>query len=139
MKDSVATPQRRVRLDFRGYEELEHAAQAVRSDLSTAAAIGRSLWVANDEFATVERLVRQDDGGYAGHEIVDLAQLFDLPEGPGGEMDIEGLDIDGGYLWVVGSHSLTRDKPEPDENDPQEALAELTIPKRSTNFFCNFI
>jgi hypothetical protein len=53
MKDLVATPQRRVRLDFRGQEELEHAAQAVRSDLSTAAAIGRSLWVANDEVATV--------------------------------------------------------------------------------------
>lgn len=126
MKDSVATPQRRVRLDFRGHEELEHAAQAVRSDLSTAAAIGRSLWVANDEFATVERLLRQDDGSYAGHQVVDLAKLFELPEGAGGEMDIEGLDIDGGYLWVVGSHSLTRDKPEPDENDPQEALAELT-------------
>ena len=126
MNQPVATPERRVRLDFRSHDGLGHADQAVRSDLSTVAAQGRSLWVANDEFATIERLLRQDDGSYAGHEILPLAELFDLPEGAGGEMDIEGLDVADGYLWVVGSHSLTRDKPRPDENDPNQALAELT-------------
>jgi len=126
MNQPVATPERRVRLDFRTDDELQHADQAVRSDLSTVAAQGRCLWVANDEFAAVERLLRQDDGSYAGHEIVHLGKLFDLPEGAGGEMDIEGLDIDGGYLWVVGSHSLTREKPKPGEHDPDEALARLT-------------
>jgi hypothetical protein len=124
MKQPVATPDRRVRLDFRAHDELEHADQAVRSDLSTVAAKGRCLWVANDEFATVERLLRQSDGSYAGHKIVHLAELFDLPEGAGGEMDIEGLDVADGYLWVVGSHSLTREKP--GEHDPDEALARLT-------------
>ena len=126
MNHTVATPERRVRLDFRAHDELEHAEKAVRSDLSTVTAAGRCLWVANDELATVERLLRQDDGSYAGHEIVHLAELFDLPEGAGGEMDIEGLDIADGYLWVVGSHSLTRDKPKPHENDAAAALAELT-------------
>jgi Protein of unknown function (DUF3616) len=126
MKDSPAAPDRRVRLDFRAHEQLEHADQAVRSDLSTVAAAGRCLWVANDEFATVERLVRQDDGSYAGHEMVHLGTLFDLPEGAEGEMDIEGLDVDGGYLWVAGSHSLTREKPKPGKHDPDEALARLT-------------
>ena len=115
-----------MRLDFRAHDDLDHADQAVRSDLSTVATQGRCLWIANDEFASVERLVRQDDGGYSGHEVVYLGELFDLPEGEDGEMDIEGLDVDGGYLWVVGSHSLTREKPKPDEHDPDDALARLT-------------
>ena len=126
MRESFARPARRVRLDFRAHGELEHADQPVRSDLSGVAAAGRCLWVANDELATVERLSRQDDGSYAGHEIVHLAEVFDLPEGAGGEMDIEGLDVADGYLWVVGSHSLTREKPKPGEHEPAEALARLT-------------
>ena len=126
MRESFARPARRVRLDFRANGELEHADQPVRSDLSGVAAAGRCLWVANDELATVERLSRQDDGSYAGHEIVHLAEVFDLPEGAEGEMDIEGLDIADGYLWVVGSHSLTREKPKPGEHEPAEALARLT-------------
>jgi Protein of unknown function (DUF3616) len=126
MRETVATPERRLRLDFRAHQELEQADQAVRSDLSTVAAEGRCLWVANDEFASIERLLRQDDGSYAGHERVHLAKLFDLPKAADGEVDIEGLDVDGGYLWVVGSHSLTREKPKPDEHDPEEALARLT-------------
>ena len=126
MSEPVARPDRRVRLDFRAHHDLAHADQAVRSDLSTVAAAGRCLWVANDEFATVERLVRQADGSYAGHEVVHLAELLDLPEGAAGEMDIEGLDVEDGWLWLVGSHSLTRDKPKPGEHDPAAALARLT-------------
>jgi len=126
MNDPFAAPARRVRLDFRAHGELEHADEPLRSDLSGVAAAGRCLWVANDELATVERLTRQDDGSYAGHEIVQLAEIFDLPDGAEGEMDIEGLDVADGYLWVVGSHSLTREKPEPGEHDPAEALARLT-------------
>jgi hypothetical protein len=92
MSESPATPERRVRLDFRTHDELDHADQAVRSDLSTVTAKGRCLWVANDEFATVERLTLQGDASYAGHEALRLATVFDLPEGADGEMDIEGLD-----------------------------------------------
>ena len=40
-------------------------------------------------------------------------------------MDIEGLAVDDGWLWVTGSHSLTRDKPDEDD-DHEAALAELT-------------
>ncbi|MCC2662903.1 MAG: hypothetical protein K0S35_825 [Geminicoccaceae bacterium] len=133
MSEEVAVPARRVRLDFRGHGELGHADQAVRSDLSTVTAQGRCLWVANDELATVEQLTRQDDGSYAGHEVLHLAEVFDLPEAARGEMDIEGLDIEGGYLWVVGSHSLTREKPKPGEHDPAEALARLTEVKHHPN------
>ena len=89
--------------------------------------------VANDEFAPVERLTQGRDGSYAGHEIMHLAEVFDLPEGADGEMDIEGLDIADGYLWVVGSHSLTREKPKPGEHDPDAALARLTEVKQHPN------
>ena len=121
-----AKPERRVRLDFRDHADGEAAQQEVRSNLSSVTACGRCLWVSNDELATVERLLRQDDGGFAEHVVMQLAELFDLPEDEGGEMDIEGLDIADGYLWVVGSHSLTRAKPKPGENDAAEALARLS-------------
>jgi hypothetical protein len=133
MSETMAEPERRVRLKFRAQGELAHADEAVRSDLSTVAALGRCLWVANDEFASLERLTRQDDASYAGHEIVHLAEVFDLPEGAEGEMDIEGLDIADGYLWVAGSHSLTREKPNPGEHDPDAALARLTEVKQHPN------
>jgi hypothetical protein len=32
-----------------------------------------------------------------------------------GEIDIEGLDVDGGYLWLVGSHSAKRKKFDPEK------------------------
>jgi hypothetical protein len=122
----AAEPGRRVRLDFRRHDELGHADEPVRSDLSTVTAAGRCLWTANDELATVERLVRQKDGSYGDHQPVHLAELFDLPEGADGEMDIEGLDVADGFLWITGSHGLTREKPKPGEHDAAEALARLT-------------
>jgi hypothetical protein len=132
MSEGRAVPARRVRLDFRAHGKLGEADEALRA-VSTVAARGRCLWVANDELATVERLTRQDDGSYAGHEVLDLAEVFELPEGAAGEMDIEGLDIDNDYLWVVGSHSLTREKPKPGEHDAAEALARLTEVKHHPN------
>lgn len=124
----------RVPLRFRERDELEHVGDAVRMDLSAAAVLGRSLFLACDETATVERLVGGDDG-FGEHRSAALGDFFDLPEGPDGEMDIEGLDTDGGYLWITGSHSLTRDKPELDENDLAEALEELTDIDRDPNRF----
>jgi hypothetical protein len=126
MSEPAAEPARRVRLDFRRHDQLDHTDKPVRSDLSTVVAAGRCIWTANDELATVERLVLQADGSYGDHQPVPLAELFDLPEGADGEMDIEGLDIADGHLWVAGSHSLTREKPKPGEHDAAEALARLT-------------
>jgi hypothetical protein len=126
MSEPAAEPARRIRLDFRRHDQLDHADKPIRSDLSTVAAAGRCLWTANDELATVECLVLQEDGSYGDHQPVQLAELFDLPEGADGEMDIEGLDVADGHLWVVGSHGLTREKPKPGEHDAAEALARLT-------------
>ncbi|HEX6143240.1 MAG TPA: DUF3616 domain-containing protein [Geminicoccaceae bacterium] len=126
MAHQMAKVKRRVRLSFLEPDEIGHADEAPRGDLSAATSSGRCLWTSNDEFSGVERLVAADGGAFGRHQGFSLGDIFDLPEGPGEEMDIEGLDVDGGYLWVVGSHSLTREKPKPGEHDPEAALERLT-------------
>ena len=125
MASKSARPARRVRLEFRSADELPHADEPIRSDLSALALSGGTLWVTNDELATVERLMRTD-ARYGRHQPFHLGDFFELPGGSGDEMDIEGLEIDGGYLWVLGSHSLTREKPKPGSEDHVEALRRLT-------------
>jgi hypothetical protein len=130
---AFAEPIRRVRLTFRGHDELAHAHEPVRSELSAITSAGSCLFTANDELATVERLVRQEDGGYGHHRPFHMADFFDLPDGPDGGMDIEGLDVADGYLWVAGSHSLSRAKPKPGEHGEAEALARLTEVRHRAN------
>jgi len=118
------------------------AGEPVSADLSavTAASDGRSLWLASDETATVERIAAAslDSGGllFEGHTPFPLHDYLDLPEPRESdevEADIEGLTIDDGYLWLVGSHSLARKKPE--GQDPEEDLDRLTRIKRQANRF----
>jgi hypothetical protein len=130
-----ASPARTVRLDFRHHDELAHVHEAIRLELSALSLHGRSLWLSNDELATVERLLLQDDGSFGEHRFFALADMFDLPEGAEGRMDIEGLEVDptGPWLWVVGSHSLTRAKAIPGRHETGEALARLTELRRERN------
>lgn len=83
----------------------------IGEDVSALARVGRTLFCAADEGAAVQQLV-WDAGAkrYASHRCVPLAEVFDLPDGGDGEMDIEGLAVDDGWLWIVGSHSLKRPK-----------------------------
>jgi hypothetical protein len=133
MAQPFAEPVRRVRLTFRDHDELAHAHEPVRSELSAITSVGSCLFTANDELATVERLVWQDGGGYGRHQPFHMADFFELPDGGDGGMDIEGLDVADGYLWVVGSHSLSRAKPKPHEHDAAEALARLTEVRHRVN------
>lgn len=114
------------RLEFRHRDELTHVLDPVRRDLSAAASAGDDLFVAGDETATVERLTRDEDGNWRHHHNIAVGDFVDLPAGAIDEMDIEGLAIDDGYLWITGSHSLKRNKPEPSENTTADALDELT-------------
>jgi hypothetical protein len=82
----------------------------IAHDVSAAAAVGETLFVAADEAAYVEVLHRAGPNLLADHERVSLASMFDLPDGAE-EMDIEGLAAEDGWLWIVGSHSVTRRKP----------------------------
>lgn len=128
-----ARPRARGRLLFEHEESLDHVDDPLARDISAAASIGRCLFVASDEGATIERLVARGHGVYAEHEDIPLGVFFDLPDGPFGEMDVEGLAVDSGYLWIVGSHSLTRDEPEPASQDLGQALAELHDIDRDPN------
>ncbi|NNG25594.1 DUF3616 domain-containing protein [Telluria aromaticivorans] len=96
----------------------------LRDGLSVVLRMGQTLWVANDESISIERLslCEEDSSGRSsftqGHRQYALHDYFALPMPPHGETpddineaDIEGLASDGKYLWVTGSHSLRRKQP----------------------------
>ncbi|MGF1476641.1 MAG: DUF3616 domain-containing protein [Geminicoccaceae bacterium] len=130
-----AAPVAQVELYFKSEADIEHVNDPLRLDLSAAALVGQTLFVACDETATVESLTTDDWQVFRGHETHHLGDYFKLPDGPHDEMDIEGLTADDGFLWIVGSHSLTRDDPEPGDNSSEEALEELTDIDRDSNRF----
>ncbi|WP_191060037.1 DUF3616 domain-containing protein, partial [Geminicoccus harenae] len=109
-------------------------ADKARSDLSAVAFGGGYLWLATDEGAKIERLRRIDEQEFGDHRVFDLTRLLKLPVGEADpEIDIEGLAVDDGHLWIAGSHSFTRDKPELGENGQEEALDELADIDRNPN------
>jgi hypothetical protein len=123
----AAEPTRRLRLEFAHQDALPHVDDPIREDLSALALAERTLWTACDETAAVERLTRLSGNSFGAHRSFRLADYLDgLPGDADAEIDIEGLAIDGGYLWLVGSHGLTRDKPKRHEKDAAEALKRLT-------------
>ncbi|SFD25244.1 DUF3616 domain-containing protein [Massilia yuzhufengensis] len=96
----------------------------LRDGLSVALRMGDSLWLANDESVSLERLTvcQEDSTGNSSfareHRQYALHDYLDLPLPPHGETpddineaDIEGLACDGKYLWIAGSHSLRRKQP----------------------------
>ena len=110
----------------------------LRDDLScvVSSSDGRHLWLVSDETACIERLTYDPDGkGYGHHHTFDLRAMLDLPGDAEEEADIEGLAVADGWLWVVGSHSLARRKPDKEMEDPEKALARLTKVKREANRF----
>lgn len=134
MIHKAATPDARLRLTFHPHDAVDPALdKPVRNNISVAEAVGRCLFVGSDEGARIERLVAGPDGHYADHRSFALADFFDLPAGSEGEADIEGLTVDDGWLWVVGSHSLARRKPKPQEHSGDECLTRLTEVKREAN------
>lgn len=120
-----STPEATVELRFRSEDDLDRVDDPLREDASSLAVVGRNLFTSCDETATVECLLRDGDGAYDHHVNVALGEVFELPDGPDGEMDIEGLAVDDGWLYVCGSHSLKRDRPDEDE-DHEAALEALT-------------
>lgn len=107
----------------------------LRDALSAVVQIGDTLWVANDETAHLERLTRQgmDVTGnplYAAHTRFALHAYLQLPvaaDAEDNEVDVEGLAYHDGYLWLVGSHSLKRKKPQADHSTAKriERLAKI--------------
>jgi Protein of unknown function (DUF3616) len=120
-------------LHFQPHARLAHVDAPLPQNISAVAVVGRTLFAACDETATVERLVRTSYGDYRQQDSIALGDHFELPEGPAGEMDIEGLAIEGDFLWITGSHSLKRDKPDLASDDNAKALGELEDIDRNPN------
>jgi len=132
MTTTPAEPDRRILLDLAHDEAHAHLDEAIRSDLSVVAFHGRHLFTASDETAIIERLTEVGPRRFAKHETFDLHALVDLPE-KDREVDVEGIAVDRGWLWVTGSHSLARRRPKPDEHDPAKMLKRLTKVKAERN------
>ena len=131
--DKHSSTVRRVTLEFQDWGELPGIESPIRHDISAIGAIGSSIFVACDETASVERLTAGGDAKYSAHKHFALGEIFDLPDGPRGEMDIEGLDVDDGYLWITGSHSLKRDRPERDKHGAKLSLRRMLEIDRDPN------
>jgi len=95
---------------------LHFSADTPHLDLSAVAADGDVVWLGSDEGARVERLVRGADGAFGDHATFALDALLDLPGDEGEEVDVEGLAVHDGWLWVVGSHTLVRSKLEVEDD-----------------------
>ncbi|KQQ97694.1 hypothetical protein ASF77_06300 [Massilia sp. Leaf139] len=100
----------------------------LRDGLSVVLRMGRTLWLANDETVSLERLTleEKDSTGRSSftrdHRQFALHDFLRLPLPAHGETaddineaDIEGLACDGKYLWLTGSHSLRRKQPRADD------------------------
>lgn len=129
-------PTRTVELEFHPERDDLGKGKELRDGLSVALQIGDTLWVASDESISLERLSRIKGGNTGNyrygrqHQQFSLADYLRLPVAPPKdpadlhEVDVEGLDYADGYLWLVGSHSLKRKKPTPQEG-AQEARKQL--------------
>lgn len=99
-------------------------------NLSAIHTAGPHLWLAGDETATVERLSCDDPARpavYGDHVTFDLAGLVPLPGADDEEVDIEGMALVGGHLWVVGSHSAKRKKVKKHHSDAKAAKRLATV------------
>jgi len=107
------SPTATLRLEFNPERDDLLGEKELRDGLSVVLQIGNTLWVANDESISLERL--SVHGGQ--HKQFSLAEYLRLPVAPTGdpaeleEVDVEGLGYEGGNLWLTGSHALKRRRP----------------------------
>jgi hypothetical protein len=83
-------------------------------DLSAIGQVGPYLVIGGDEAVgpdndlnIIQVLSKQEDGQYVvGEDIL----LPDVDKNDGRELDIEGIAVDGNFIYVIGSHSFRRNK-----------------------------
>lgn len=97
------------------------------TNLSAAAREGDALFLADDEGASFSRLVPDRDGWVRDAEFA-LADLLDLAW-PDEEPDLEGLAVEDGWLWIVGSHARTREKVEKAQGETIDLAVLATLRK----------
>jgi hypothetical protein len=108
-------PRKSYVLDFRAKAVSgKNKTSSYGSNISGLAVAGHTLFCASDETSSIERLDFDDKTeSFRTHQSYPLGKLFPQLAGAKKEADIEGLAIDGGYLWVAGSQSLKRSVAEP--------------------------
>lgn len=104
----------------------------IREGISSIACTGKYLWVAGDENISIQRLELLEDGTYGKAKNYFLKDFIELPSSED-EADIEGMDIQGNYLWVVGSHSYKRKKIRSSKSDLEKELTRLRKTKLGPN------
>ncbi|WP_133271460.1 DUF3616 domain-containing protein [Hymenobacter radiodurans] len=97
----------------------------VRDGLSTVLRTGDNLWLSCDERTTIERLRLVGPHEFGEHCSYELTDLLDLPSDEDEEIDIEGMGEADNYLWLIGSHSLKRKKPDHKDTDTAKQIARL--------------
>jgi hypothetical protein len=90
-----------------------------RDNVSALVVRGDHLWLGGDEGTAIDRMTRDATGNFDSHVRFQLKDLLALPAAPKEEIDIEGLDVDGGYLWLIGSHSAKRKKVDEELSDAE--------------------
>lgn len=125
----MTQPLTTIRLDLDAPPDGSASAGEIRESISAVMQVGRHLWLGCDETATLERLTELGDGRWGQHRSFRLADLLDLPGGADAEVDVEGLAWDPPYLWITGSHSRKRRRPDPDDewDDFADALAGVDV------------
>ncbi|GAB2772610.1 hypothetical protein HNQ93_000792 [Hymenobacter luteus] len=120
-------------LRFNPKLSLNASGKHVRDGLSSTLRTGDNLWVSCDERTSIERLRLTGPREFGQHCSYELTELLDLPSDKTEEIDIEGLAEGEHYLWIVGSHSLARKKPDADGKDPAKEIARLAQVKSEAN------
>ena len=103
--------------------------EKIRDNVSAIVLHGNHLWLGGDEGTSIHRMTRDASGNFGDHTSFELKKLLSLPGAAKEEIDIEGLDVDGGYLWLIGSHSAKRKKAEDDKpaDENLERLAKIEL------------
>ena len=104
----------------------------IRDGISSIAFTGKYLWIAGDENISIQRLEKLKDGTYGKGRNFFLKDFIDLPS-PDDEADIEGMDVEGDYLYIVGSHSYKRKKAREESEDWQKEIQRLSKTKLGPN------
>ena len=112
----------RLRLQLSGAEDLTAQLSAV-----TFSPEGH-LWVGSDELRSVERLSIVAPYSYGERKSFPLDDLLGLSGED--EIDIEGMDYAGGYLYLTGSHSLKRRRARGKQSDAVRLETVVREPNR---------
>lgn len=114
-------PKRTLTLEFDGDLPPKELLK-IRDNLSAVVLQNEFLWLGGDEGTRIHRMAKKVSGVYGQHRQFELKELLALPGPAKEEIDIEGLAVDSGYLWMIGSHSAKRRKADDEESDADNVL-----------------